>query len=98
MISICVSPLYAYGGRGFYSSISQSGSTLLHAFTTAFMVAFTSAPSANSTIIFWVIKFTTAEVTPYVFPAASSIKLAQFAQSTSMLYVFFMQYDSFPRL
>ena len=73
-----------------YSSISQSGSTFLQAFSTAFMVAFASAPSANSTIIFWVIKFTTAEATPSVLPAAYSIRLAQLAQSTSMLYVFFM--------
>ena len=35
-------------------------------------------------------KFTVASFTPAVFFAASSILFAQFAQSTSILYVFFM--------
>ena len=43
-----------------------------------------SAPSANSTIIFCIMKLTTTEETPSTFPAASSIRLAQLAQSTSM--------------
>jgi len=44
-----------------------------------------TALSSNSTDIFCVIKFTTALLTPAVFFVASSIKFAQFAQSTSIL-------------
>ena len=63
--------------------MSQSGSTLRQAFSTAFMVAFSSAPSAKSTVIFWVMKLMAAAATPGVFWAACSIFRAQAAQSTS---------------
>lgn len=49
------------------------------------------APSSNSTLILSVMKFTVALATPGVALAAVSILLAQFAQSTSILYVFFME-------
>lgn len=70
-----------------YNVISQSGSTFLQAFNTFFITAFSSAPSANSTFIFCVIKLTTASLTPSVFFAACCIFSAQLAQSTSILYV-----------
>ena len=49
-----------------------------------------AAPSSNSTCIFNAIKFTVASFTPAVFFAASSILFAQLAQSTSILYAFFI--------
>jgi hypothetical protein len=67
------------------SKISQSSSTFLQADSTFSMVAWGSAPSANSTFIFWVMKLTVAFSTPATVLAASSIFWAQFAQSTSIL-------------
>ena len=67
-----------------YSSISQSGSTFLQALRTSFITDLASAPSANSTIIFCVMKLTVAFATPSVLLAASSMRLAQLAQSTSI--------------
>ena len=49
------------------------------------MTALGSWPASNSTFIFRVMKFTTAFFTPGVLLAASSILLAQLAQSTSIL-------------
>ena len=69
----------------FYKKISQSSSTFLQFFRTSCITAFGSCPSSNSTIIFRVMKFTVASLTPAVFLAASSILFAQFAQSTSIL-------------
>ena len=40
--------------------------------------------SSKVTIIFWVMKFTVASATPGVFRAASSMRFAQLAQSTSI--------------
>ena len=48
------------------------------------MTVLGSLPSVNSTINFWVMKFTTASCTPSVFLVASSMRLAQLAQSTSI--------------
>ena len=49
----------------------------------------------HHTFIFNVMKFTETSATPGIFLAASSIRLAQFAQSTSILYVFFMLFSPF---
>ena len=72
-------------GRSAYRKISQSGSTFLQAARTFSMTVLGSWPSANSTIIFWVMKLTVALCTPAVLRAASSIRFAQLAQSTSIL-------------
>ena len=58
---------------------------LLQFLRTCSITALGSCPSANSTIIFSAMKFTVALWTPSVFRAASSILLAQLAQSTSIL-------------
>ncbi len=83
----------------FYSSISQSGSTFLQAFSTAFMVAFWSAPSAkfHDHLLRHKVHHGGGHALSLLW-AASSVGLAQLAQSTSMLYVFFIVMTPFAAL